>query len=250
VRIISLVPSWTETIIESGIYPIGRTRFCIHPEGKIEKIPVVGGTKTVNWDLIRELKPDLLLLDEEENPKDFSESGIPFWSSHVTNGISLAAGLQELSELLNNENLKKLAKLSAKINQAAPVQNAFLKSAACIEILNAWQPYEPKKVAYMIWKKPWMSVTKETYIGFVLKKLGFELFEWPHAKSKYPEVEIESKNDLIYLFSSEPYPFLKIKNELRELNVKGAIVDGEMFSWFGIRSLRFLQKSLRLSDPE
>ena len=250
VRIISLVPSWTETLIESGIYPVGRTRFCIHPKGQVEKIPVVGGTKTVNWELITELKPNILILDQEENPKEMSEQGFPFWSSHVKDGTSLTTALEELSILLKNEKLKKLAQLSDQINHAAPSLIDFKNNEACIEILKPWHKNDSKNVAYMIWKKPWMTVTKQTYIAYVLQKIGFEIYDWPNVQTKYPEVEIDLKSDLIYLFSSEPFPFLKIKSELLQLDLKSAIVDGEKLSWFGIRSLRFLQKALQLSDPK
>ena len=244
-RIISLVPSWTETLIESGIYPIGRTRFCIHPKQLVENIPIVGGTKTVNWDLIRKLKPDLLILDQEENPKDFSEKGISFWASHVIDGQSLEKGLSELSEILKNNQLKKLSQLCRQINLAVPASPPTL-GEALIKTIHSWGSAE--QVAYMILKKPWMSISKATYIGFVLERLGFKLYDWKQAEKKYPTVDLNSNLEVVYLFSSEPYPFLKDVEELASMNLKSAIVDGEKISWFGIRSLRFLQKALQLPD--
>ncbi len=245
-RIISLVPSWTETLIESGIYPVGRTRFCIHPLGMVEKIPIVGGTKQANWELIQQLKPDLIILDKEENPKDFSEKGFKFWASHVTDGKSLEKNLRELSSLLKNDQLKVLAQQCAVINQAPTIDPPSL-STALIQAIRPWRGDE--QVAYMIWKKPWMSISKGTYIAFVLEKLGFQIYNWKNSEAKYPVVEIERDQDLIYLFSSEPYPFLKNTDEIEKMNIKSAIVDGECLSWFGIRSLRFLQKALGISDP-
>ena len=127
-RIISLVPSWTETLIESGIYPVGRTRFCIHPVGMVDKIQIVGGTKQANWELIEKLRPDLIILDREENPKDFSEKGFKFWASHVTDGKSLEKNLRELSSLLKNDQLKVLAQQCALINQAPTIGQPSLST--------------------------------------------------------------------------------------------------------------------------
>ena len=248
-RIISLVPSWTETLIESGIYPVGRTRFCIHPKAEVEKIPVVGGTKTVNWDLVRELKPDLLILDQEENPKDFSQQGIPFWSSQITNGRDLEKSLNELSDLLQNAKLKKWAEVAAQINNAtAPASILSNAGGAILDVVKHWKVLKP--IAYVIWKNPWMAVSRETYIGFVLEKLGYKVHFWSHSRSKYPEFNFDGDADVIYFFSSEPYPFLKIKDQLAKMDVSAALVDGEKFSWFGIRSLRFLQKALQLSNQK
>lgn len=245
-RIISLVPSWTETLIKSDIYPVGRTRFCIHPNEAVQKIPIVGGTKTVNWDLITELKPDLLILDKEENPQIFSTQGFPFWASHVKDGVSLQRDLFELANLLSSEKLLQQAKLAEKINSAAPSPKGLQQGI--LEVLKPWNGDE--EFAYIIWKNPWMSISRETYIGFVLEKLGLKLHRWDHSNSAYPVVELDPKKDLVYLFSSEPYPFIKDKEELLKLNVKAALVDGEKMSWFGSRSLEFLQKALEISDPE
>lgn len=248
-RIISLVPSWTETLIEAGHPPIGRTRFCIHPEPLVKSIPVVGGTKTADWEKIRELKPDLLILDKEENPIEFSQQGLPAWASHVTDGLSLTRGFLELGHLLQNSQLKKWAEemkiVCETANLISPQPDNF---PALIEVLKPWRGYE--QFNYVIWKGPWMAVHPQTYIGFVLKKLGVDLKVWPHSKSLYPEFEMLIDQDQVYLFSSEPFPFVKKKQELKELDVKGALVDGEKFSWFGIRSLRFLQEELQISKSK
>ncbi len=245
-RIISLVPSWTETLIKSGIYPVGRTRFCIHPSEAVQKIPIVGGTKTVNWDLITELKPDLLILDKEENPQSFSSPDIPFWASHVKDGLSLQRDLFDLAKILKNEKLLRLARLVEKINAAAPNPKGLERGI--LEVLKPWNGDE--EFAYIIWKNPWMSISRETYIGFVLEKVGLKLHKWDHSDHTYPVVELDPKKDLVYLFSSEPFPFAKNKEELLKLNVKSALVDGEKMSWFGSRSLEFLQEALEISNPE
>jgi ABC-type Fe3+-hydroxamate transport system substrate-binding protein len=243
-RIISLVPSWTETLIEAGIPLIGRTRFCLHPRDVVSSIPIVGGTKTANWDQIQSLNPDLLILDQEENPRDFSQKGIPFWASHVTDGKSLERDLRNLGERLQNLKLLEMADRAQRVNQSSPLTTPHLGEALDQMVRT---PEGQEKVVYVIWKNPWMAVSAETYIGFVLKKLGFEIFSLNQDERKYPKFELLKQDDLFYLFSSEPYPFQKSRDEIRDLGVKAAIVDGEKFSWFGIRSIRFLEEALGLS---
>ncbi len=93
-RVVSLIPSWTETLLEAGVNVVGRTRFCVYPADKVRNIPAVAGTK--NWDFaaIKALKPDLLLLDKEENPKWMAEqTEIPVFSTHITSIQSMPGAL-------------------------------------------------------------------------------------------------------------------------------------------------------------
>ena len=90
-RVISMVPSWTETLLYAGIQVVGRTRYCIHPADKVAQIPIVGGTKDIKWDLVQDLQADLVLLDREENPLEMAESSpIPFLATHVSSLRELA----------------------------------------------------------------------------------------------------------------------------------------------------------------
>lgn len=86
-----------------------------------------------------------------------------------------------------------------------------------------------------------MSVSPQTYIGSVLQYLGASLATFMDDE-KYPVVDPEDFKDCFFLYSSEPYPFHKKIAELKKLGYAGAVIDGESYSWFGIRSLRFLKK--------
>src|SRR5262245_61122288 len=70
-RIVSLVPSDTYSLVRLGAKArlVGRTRYCIAPEGEVEDIPVVGGTKDADVDRIIALDPDLVVANQEENTK-------------------------------------------------------------------------------------------------------------------------------------------------------------------------------------
>ena len=69
-KIISLVPSITETLFDFGLTTndvIGKTKFCIHPSDLVKNVEVIGGTKNLNIEKIRSLKPDLIIANKEEN---------------------------------------------------------------------------------------------------------------------------------------------------------------------------------------
>ena len=105
-RVVSLVPSWTETILAAQVNVVGRTRYCIHPAGQIESIPIVGGTKDLDLEKLTQINPDLLLLDQEENPKWLSEKApCPWQATHVTSALDLPRELQVLSKKLNSPQL-------------------------------------------------------------------------------------------------------------------------------------------------
>ena len=92
-----MVPSWTETLLACGCEVVGRTRFCIHPV-EARQIPVVGGTKTIDWDRVRALAPDLLLLDQEENPRTmYDESPCDVFATHITSVRDVGPELDRLS---------------------------------------------------------------------------------------------------------------------------------------------------------
>lgn len=245
-KVISLVPSWTETLLAAGVDVVGRTRFCIHPQDQIKNIPVVGGTKNWTWEKIVEINPDLILLDREENPKFMSEKKDFKWhASHVQSVSDMPEQLNQLAALLKNEELKKLSdrwKNVLSFSKMNSIQN-FDHFPGLIE----WgrKPSKAiKHVLYLIWKDPWMTVSQDTFIGSVVDLFGVQLIKFP---TKYPEVNLDNfhPQETLLLFSSEPYPFLKKKEELGHLVYPYAFVDGESFSWFGIRSLEFIEKKLR-----
>jgi hypothetical protein len=240
-----MVPSWTETLLRANVPVVGRTRFCIHPPQKITNIPIVGGTKEVSWDLVMDLKPDLVLLDEEENPLEMAEEcPVPYLATHVSSVSSLQKELARLGEHFENASLMEMSVQCLDILEAPKPTWNFQKIPAFQEwVRPASRTYD--NVAYMIWKKPWMSISRETYIGSVLETLGAKVAHFPEGE-KYPVVELEELRDSFFLFSSEPFPFAKKSTELKALDLEGAIVDGESYSWFGIRSIEFMREQLGL----
>ncbi len=235
-----MVPSWTETLINCGINVVGRTRYCIHPSDKVSNIPIVGGTKDVDWDLVIDLNPDWVLLDKEENPLEMAEKcPLPYIATHVSSLPDLQRDLEKLGDHFKNAALMELAVDCYDILHMPKRHWSHRKIPGLLQLIN--EPIHAEQpIVYMIWKKPWMSVSRETYIGSVLEHLGARLVSFEPG-DKYPVIDLEQYKDCFFLFSSEPYPFDKKIPELKKLGISGATVNGEAYSWFGSRSLDFLK---------
>lgn len=260
-RVVSLIPSWTETLVEasrlSGRFQVvGRTRFCIHPADAIGKIPVVGGTKDIKWPSLKACQPDLLVLDREENTQQIhKESPVATHVTHVTSIDDVPGELEKLAMTLGCPALLAMAKRWQTICQQ--------RKAETSEPLTP-QPLTPQRLAslpgvqrwlrkpqttldqfvYLIWKDPWMAVSPDTFIGSVIDLLGFGANMWGREGERYPALdlaELDPARTLI-LLSSEPYPFARDADEWLAGDFPCALVDGEAFSWFGLRSLRFLEQ--------
>lgn len=229
-RIISLVPSQTELLSALGLdhETVGITKFCIHPYQWFKTKTIIGGTKTLNIDKIRWLKPDLVIANREENIKEHVEllaNDYPVW---VTNVNDLPGALNMIADIGQLTGKTTLAKdLISQIGSAFKPLAVNKKTA---------------KTAYLIWQNPYMTVGGGTFIHDMLEKCGFEnIFA---GKSRYPEIKIEDLQDAhcqLLLLSTEPYPFKQVHiNELQKKlpHTKIILVDGEMFSWYGSRLLR------------
>ena len=220
-RIISLVPSLTESLLDFGIPDIvGRTKFCIHPKDQVKDIEVIGGTKNIHIEKIRALKPDLILANKEENMKEQVETLMPDFKVWVTNIENI------------EDNYYFLKNLGNMFNQKEKAQAFNLK---IYDIFNQYKLDKRIEVAYLIWKKPYMTIGSDTFIHHLLQQLGFDnIFA---EQKRYPVIEMQDLDEAeIIMLSSEPYPFQeKHLEEFRAVypDKKIIIVDGEAFSWYG-----------------
>jgi ABC-type Fe3+-hydroxamate transport system substrate-binding protein len=240
-RIVSLVPSWTETLIAAGENVVGRTRFCIHPVDKVSSIPIVGGTKNVDIEKILNLKPDYVIVDREENKKEVADllasSSVQVVDSHILDFSSAIQFLQNLGLLLKSDYLNELSQRYLKVTQQAVNREKFYQE---ILIDGEFQNPENLPIDYVIWKDPFMVIGHSTFIAENLKLAGIIL----ERSEKYPEVsEVELKKHFCF-FSSEPFPFQRLFKKLLHLGFQGALVDGEKLSWYGVRNLLFLESCL------
>lgn len=231
-RIISLVPSQTELLADLGLGDrvVGITKFCVHPEGWRKSKMIIGGTKQFDFDAIRASNPDLIIGNKEEN----YEEGInelskiyPVWMSDI---VTLEDSLQMIAQIGN---------LTQTESKATEIVNSVRASFSGLPKLPAL------KTLYLIWRNPWMATATGTFINEMITLSGLQ--NCLGDETRYPELtseQIQTLEPELILLSSEPYPFReKHVQELTKFcpQAKILLVDGEMFSWYGSRLLKFAQ---------
>jgi ABC-type Fe3+-hydroxamate transport system substrate-binding protein len=229
-RIISLVPSQTELLADLGLSNevVGITKFCVHPSEWKKTKTNVGGTKKFDFNLIRSLKPDLIIGNKEENYLE----GIQMLSAQYPVWMSEIVTLTDALSMIN-----KVGQITNMVSKASEIATGIESSFGKLNKL------PPVRTVYLIWKKPWMAAAPGTFIHEMMQLSGLE--NCFTTQTRYPELNTEQLNRLnpaLILLSSEPYPFKeKDIQELKELcpDAKIVLVDGEMFSWYGSRLLKF-----------
>ncbi|MBG6236064.1 ABC-type Fe3+-hydroxamate transport system substrate-binding protein [Pedobacter sp. CAN_A7] len=240
-RVISLVPSQTELLFELGLNQeiIGLTKFCIHPAGQVKGKTTIGGTKNLNLDLIRSLKPDLIIGNKEENQQHQIEElmqEFPVWMSDVNNLNDAKKAIEHIGELVNR------APEAAYLNH--------LINAGFNDLQNlALQHHIRRSAVYLIWRGPYMAAGKGTFIDHMMALNGIHNAV---TTTRYPELTLTAIADLrpdLILLSSEPYPFsekhIQVIHEVLPLT-EVRLVDGEMFSWYGSRLVKAVQYFFQL----
>ncbi|REH02020.1 ABC transporter substrate-binding protein [Flavobacterium aquicola] len=233
-RIVSLVPSQTELLYDLGLEEniVGITKFCVHPYHLKSTKKTVGGTKKVNYDKIRELNPDIIICNKEENTQEIVEELKKICSVWVTDIFTIEDNFQMITDFGQIFNRRTEArKWNDKLTFALSGFKEFVKDIPV------------KKVAYFIWKNPYMVAGSGTFIDELLKLNHFQ--NQYASRERYPEIDLEKMDpdgslDLA-LLSSEPFPFkaedgydiVKFTNSAQAI-----LVDGEMFSWYGSRLLK------------
>lgn len=233
-RIVSLVPSQTEFLADLGLANqlVGITRFCIHPKSVFTQTTKVGGTKQPHIEKIKALAPDLIVANKEENEKEVVEAlriFCPVWVSDVRNLSQAFYMMKALGDIMGKGCEAKVwvDQISQGFHSLAPIKR-------------------PIRVLYLIWRKPYMSVSGDTFIGDMLQRLGL-INVLDDAASRYPVISSADMMNLapdLILLSSEPYPFkMEHGKELQKICPAAEIstVDGEMFSWYGSRLAKSAQ---------
>ncbi len=229
-RIVSLVPSQTELLCYLGLKEkiVGITKFCVHPENLRKEKKVVGGTKSVHFDRIRNLKPDIILCNKEENTEEMVRELEKIAPVHISEVITFEDSLELIKMYGSLFGCKKSSEeLVSEIRSKKEIFTGKLSG-------------KKLKVAYLIWKDPWMGVGADTFINSMLELNGWINVQ-EQLPDRYPEISLDELNklaaDVIFL-SSEPFPFReKHIGEIKPLNGCAALVDGEYFSWYGSRLL-------------
>jgi ABC-type Fe3+-hydroxamate transport system substrate-binding protein len=231
---VSLVPSQTELLYDLGLEDqiFGLTKFCVHPNRAKQTKEIVGGTKNIKLEKIRDLNPDIILCNKEENTKEIVEACKQICPVHV-------------SDIFDLDDAKKLIEdyghfFNKKTESSIIIQEMDVKIN---DFLSYIKDKPLLKVAYFIWRAPWMVAANNTFIDYLLQLNKYDNIY--ANKERYPELEmnkirLEGDPDLVFL-SSEPYPFKEEHTlEIRQSthHAKIVFVDGELFSWYGSRLLQ------------
>lgn len=229
------MPSITELVCELGLAGelVGRTGFCIHPKELLKGIPKVGGTKSVDLDKLRVLAPTHVIVNVDENTRE-TAAALAGFVPHVIVTHPLAP----------LDNLALYRQIGAAFGKTREAE------ALCARFEIAFREAEKRdfpqrKVLYLIWKDPWMTVARDTYISRMLAVFGFHTLP-DDAGDRYPKLTLEEPwigdADLV-LLSSEPYRFRDAHlREIGKLLGKPAfLIDGELTSWYGSRAIQGLR---------
>ncbi len=264
-RVVSLVPSTTESLIELGLGDrlVGRTDYCVYPVGKVEHVPSVGGTKNPNIDLIRALSPDLVIMNYEENRREdadaLRDAGIVVWATFpqtVREAFNLLWTMMYAFESpAQSESIRQIERLC--------------------DLLELIEPAQPCRVFVPIWHDPLMTFNSDTFAHDLLRICGgTNVFaererRYPLAADlgaavplsaddpraagrdiRYPRVtldEVEAAQPDVILLPSEPFLFTESHRAIfAPLDVPAAhndrivLVDGSLLTWHGTRLARAL----------
>ncbi|MFM0231634.1 cobalamin-binding protein [Paraburkholderia sediminicola] len=239
-RIVSLVPSITELLFALGLERqiVGRTGFCVHPRDKVRQVRKVGGTKSVNVDAIRALRPTHLIVNIDENERDTVEQLRAFVPHIVVTHPQTP-----------QDNLSLYALLGAIFDRAQEAQH--LSEALETRLHEAAaQVFPAQNVLYLIWREPWMTVARDTYIAAMLRLVNWQTLldvEGGLAgAARYPTLDFGDAPWLAgvdrILLSSEPYRFTQahcdaLKRDPRLTGKRIELIDGELVSWYGARAI-------------
>ena len=253
-RIVSLVPSQTELLYQLGLTDevVGQTVFCIHPDHMHQTKPRVGGTKKLQFDKIKQLKPDLIIGNKEENDQSQIEElmkNYPVWMSDISN-------LEDALDMI-----KGVGEIVDKKEQAHDLSYQIYHSFSQLQTSNMKPAYRSDglrkagrlQTAYLIWRNPYMAAGYDTFINDMMTRCGLENV-FKNETSRYPEInkrKLQTSNPQLILLSSEPYPFAHKHVEELSIICPGAkiiLADGELFSWYGSRLLKSAAYFLNLKS--
>ena len=204
-RIVSLVPSITELLFDlgAGSRVVGRTPFCIHPHDGVANVPRVGGTKTPRLDRIRALEPTHVILNVDENRREDADALAAFVPDVI---VTHPLGPRDNPALY-----RLVGGIFASREATERLCRAFERAVSALE--SAARHFPQRRVLYLIWRDPWMTVSPDTYVSRTLALVNFVTTDGGDRNDRglrYPELaltaELLGRVDLV-LLSSEPFPF-------------------------------------------
>jgi len=243
-RVVSLVPSLTELMFDLGLgtHVVGRTHYCVHPADKLTAVPSLGGTKKIKMDRLEEVSATHVLLNIDENPKEMADEISAAGIKVVVTHPNAPEDNPELYRLIGG--------LFGAGAEAEVMAEKFRNALADLKSTTDELPIH--RVLYLIWKDPWMTISRDTYISRTLALLNWQTVG-DDPETRYPEVDLDKilKDTDLVLLPSEPFEFgdddLKaIRSAHPAIDVR--LIDGEMTSWYGSRAIEGLHYLKRFVD--
>ena len=210
-RVVSLVPSATETLLAWGVTPVAVTRFCEQPA-----LRSIGGTKDPDVAAIVALRPDLVVVCDQENRREDYDALV---------GAGLAVHVISITHV--DQVASQMDALRSALDLASIAQTTIFGASAVS--LRAWIP---------IWKRPWMTISGDTYGSTLLASVGIENVVSDHP-DRYPMIDIDEIRALrldVVLAPSEPYPFAERHRSLLATVAPVVFIDGQDLFWWGART--------------
>lgn len=243
-RIVSLVPSWTETLFALGFNSeeiVGVTKFCVEPAAAVASIAKVGGTKNPDVRAILNLAPELVIANAEENRREDIErlraGGIPVFTTYPRTVPGAVESILRMGRVLGRQS-----------GAAALAKQITLAVSGIEAALGVWSKLR-LRVFCPIWKNPWMSFNADTYAHDVLRMLGYNNI-YASAGERYPTVTLEEaveRRPDIVILPDEPYAFdesdvAELKSILPPaLGRRVLIVGGRDLHWYGVHMVNGLK---------
>jgi ABC-type Fe3+-hydroxamate transport system substrate-binding protein len=236
-RVVSLVPSITELLFTLGLGDsvVGCTVFCTEPPAGVASKTRIGGEKNPKLDLIKALEPDLVVANIEENVREHIDTlrgwGVPVY---VTYPRTVVEGIQLIRDL---------GRVAGAAERAAGIAGALESQLADTRARQAGRPRV--RVFCPIWRRPYMTINRDTYIDDVLATCGGDNV-FAGLPRRYPEVtpaDVARARPDVILLPDEPFHFRRAHMAdfaahpdipaLRDGRVH--LVDGKLLSWYGPR---------------
>ena len=202
----------------------------MHPRDAVRRIPKVGGTKSVKLEAVRALKPTHVILNRDENRKETADALAEFVPHLVVT--------HPLGPL---DNLALFRQFGAEFDRAREAEALCARFEQACAAVSA-TAFPARNVLYLVWKDPWMTVSRDTYISRTLALFGMHTLP-AEAQDRYPRLsDLRLQGTDAVLLSTEPYRFgERHREEVEALTGRPAyLVDGEMTSWYGPRAINGL----------
>jgi len=243
-RIVSLIPSTTETLCALGLADalVGITVYCREPTALLREKTRIGGEKDPDLEKIRALTPDLVIANVEENHAEHVATlrawGIPVW---VTYPRTVADGIKMVRELgAVTGTAARAADIADELDELYAAARARLVGRA------------PVPVFYAIWREPYMTIGHDTYVHDMLRVCGGANV-FADRPDRYPTVtldEIAARRPAVILLPDEPFRFRpRHARDFEASQARVHLVDGKPFSWHGPRIAEALRTIPQLLGP-